>query len=220
MILPRRTIRFSATLVVGALLLSGCQNMSDRQVTQAQSTGGGAVLGAVLGAVFGGARGAAIGSAAGAALGLGAGTLVAQRKQQYASDERFFDAQIQQTQARNWQLAQYNENLRRQIAGYNREIAMLQNQVEAGNVDLAVASRTHDRLQASYADCSRMLADSRRELKAQEQVAEELHRTAGEQAVQTRQEDAQVAALSRHVSVLQQQVDTLASQGNQLQQFR
>jgi hypothetical protein len=220
MALHGRTFRLGAALVAGSLLLGGCQNMSDTQLTQAQGTFGGAGIGAAIGAMAGGGRGALIGSAIGALVGLTAGTAIAHRKQQYADAESFYEAQIHQTQTTNLQLARYNQDLSQQVAQYRRDVATLQTQIRAGNADYQAASRTQARIQASHAESAKMLEDSKKELELQRQVAEELRRTAGEQSSRTQRENEQVAALANHVSVLQQQVETMASQSNQLQQFR
>jgi predicted RNase H-like nuclease (RuvC/YqgF family) len=212
--------RLGAALIAGSLLLSGCENMSDSQKTQLQGAGGGAALGGIVGAIFGDAKGAAIGSALGAAVGYGVGSAVADRKQQYATAEKFYDAQIRQTQATNQQLARYNRDLGRQVAGYRQEIAKLQTQVRSGNAQYEEASRTHRRIEASYAESKKTLDQAEQELEVQKQVADEMKQSAGQYASRTQQENEQVAALASHVSVLQQQVETLASQSNQLQQFR
>ncbi len=174
--------------MAGAIMLSGCQNMSDTQTTQLQGAGGGALIGGVLGLVLGGAKGAAIGAAAGGALGLGVGSVVAERKRQYANAESFYDAQIQATRSRNRQLAQYNDGLARQIAEYRRDIASLRTQISAGSASNQVAIRTNERLQASYAQAKKMLADERHELDVQQRVAEEMRQSKGEQDARTQQE--------------------------------
>lgn len=220
MVLQGRTRSACVILMAGAIMLSGCQNMSDTQTTQLQGAGGGALIGGVLGLVLGGAKGAAIGAAAGGALGLGVGSVVAERKRQYANAESFYDAQIQATRSRNRQLAQYNDGLARQIAEYRRDIASLRTQISAGSASNQVAIRTNERLQASYAQAKKMLADERHELDVQQRVAEEMRQSKGEQDARTQQEKQQVAALSDHINALQDQVDTLASQSSQLQQFK
>jgi predicted RNase H-like nuclease (RuvC/YqgF family) len=215
-----RTGRLSTVLMAGSLLLGGCENMNDSQTTQLQAAGGGAVIGGIIGALLGDTEGAAIGSTLGAALGFGVGSAVADRKQQYATTEKFYDAQISQTRANNQQLAQYNRDLSRQVAGYRQEIAELQNQTWTSNVKYQTANRTQRQVEASYAESSKALEQAQEELEVQKQVAEDLRQSAGQYASRTRQENEQVAALASHVSVLQQQVETLASQSNQLQQFR
>jgi uncharacterized protein HemX len=220
MTVRRRTLRLCAISVAVAMLVGGCQNMNDTQRTQMEGAGGGVVAGAIIGAIFGGARGAALGAALGGTLGLGVGSVVAERKRHYADAENFYEAQIQLTQAKNSQLAQYNRDLSDRIAEYRHEIAVLQNQVRAGNADQLAASRTNAQIQATYAESKKMLDDAKRELSTQQEVAQELRRSKGEQASRTAQENEQVAALSSHIDALQQQVDTMASQSNQLQQFR
>lgn len=68
---PRRQLLVSATLLSAVLLITGCENMSDRQRGTAQGAGAGAVAGAVLGSVSGSnaGRGAVVGGALGAVAG-------------------------------------------------------------------------------------------------------------------------------------------------------
>ncbi len=68
---PRGPLWATATLLAAALLISGCENLSDRQRGTAQGAGAGAVAGAVLGGVSGGnaGRGAVLGGAVGAIAG-------------------------------------------------------------------------------------------------------------------------------------------------------
>ena len=68
---PRGQLWATATLLTAALLISGCENLSDRQRGTAQGAGAGAVAGAVLGGVSGGnaGRGAVLGGAVGAIAG-------------------------------------------------------------------------------------------------------------------------------------------------------
>lgn len=220
MVVQRRTAGFAAGLVAGSVLLGGCQSMGDGHVTRLQGTGAGAGLGAALGAIAGGESGALIGSAVGAAVGLGIGSLIAAGKQQYVDTEDYYEAQILRAQEKNRELALYNESLGRQIADYNREIASLHAQTRAGRADHQAARWTEERLQASYAECVRMLEEGKRELGAQQQVAARLRQASGGESDRMQRENVQIAALANHVGVLQQQVETMASQSNQLQQFR
>lgn len=220
MIVQPEPTKARAALLACAVLLGGCQGMSDSSMTQLQGTGAGAGLGALIGGLAGGNSGALIGAAIGGAAGLGLGSAVAYHKREYADAESVYDAQIRRTGEKNVELAQYNEALGQQIAEYHREIASLQAQMRAGKADYQAARRTEQRLQASYAECSRMLEDGRRVLAEQEQLRDAFRRSDSNESARLRRENAQIAALSNHVSVLQQQSETMASQGNQLQQFR
>ena len=65
-----RVSRLSVLVLSGAVLITGCESMSERERGTAQGAGAGAVAGAILGAGSGNAgRGAAIGGALGAVAG-------------------------------------------------------------------------------------------------------------------------------------------------------
>jgi hypothetical protein len=220
MILQWKGLHFCAVVAIGAFVLSGCQGMTDTQRTQAEGTAGGAAIGALLGGVLGGGKGAAFGAAAGGLSGLIAGVMVAQHKNQYATAENFYDTQIDQTRARNMQLASYNNDLNLQVGYYRQQIAMLETAVQTGNANLQSASDVQRQVAAKYAESSKMLEASEQDLEQQNEVVSALRRSAGDQAAVTRRETQEVAMLSDHVRVLQGQVQTLASQSSQLEQFR
>src|SRR5215475_9173201 len=96
-------------VMLSTALLAGCA--TDRERTQAEGTGTGAIVGAALGAglgaIFGGGKGAAIGAGAGAAAGaLGGyalGTHVANQKQNFARQEDYLDAVIASARQMNEQ---------------------------------------------------------------------------------------------------------------------
>jgi hypothetical protein len=213
--------RFSVAMLLGALLLSGCQNMGDTRTTQTQGAVGGAVAGALAGGLIGkSAAGALIGTAIGALLGFGAGSAIAENKEQYANTEAIYDAAIARTLENNRQMARYNDELSYEVSGYQMEINNLYTLAQSGSVDRDAAQRTHNLVLASYAGSSRTLAEAMDELKVQEQVALEMGRTGTADASRAQMQLEQVSALSGHIDVLRQQVETLASQSNQLQQFR
>lgn len=112
-------IKFTSLMLVMSLLFSSCATTKDGRVTQAQGTGGGAVLGALLGAALGAATGdynsiakyAAIGAAAGAVAGFAYGTNVAKKKASYAKQEDFLDFAIAQADKDNQVAVKKNQQL-------------------------------------------------------------------------------------------------------------
>ena len=82
-----------AVLVICAVL-SGCAGMSDQTRTRTEGTAVGAVIGGLVGLAIGDGEGAAIGALAGAGIGYLAGNEIAKRKKNYASTEKFLDAEI------------------------------------------------------------------------------------------------------------------------------
>ena len=79
-------------LIVGSLVLSGCETPNGQGSTTGQTVAEGAgigvLAGALGGALFGGKKGALFGAAVGGLLGAAAGGYVAHQKQQYATIEQ------------------------------------------------------------------------------------------------------------------------------------
>jgi hypothetical protein len=107
------------------LLLCACATTPDGQKTQAQGTGIGAVLGAIVGvAVTHDARGALIGGSVGGAGGYAYGTHVADKKAEYARREDILRASAKHAQ----QLSQYTERQNEYLTG---EVARIGQTVQA-----------------------------------------------------------------------------------------
>ena len=68
-------LKFSAIVLCGAMLFSGC-SMSNTAKGGLIGGGGGGALGALIGQLAGGGKGAAIGAAIGTTLGAGAGVII------------------------------------------------------------------------------------------------------------------------------------------------
>lgn len=117
----------SLCIVLLVSLLSGCASMSDRERTQAQGTGVGAVLGAVVGGVVGhqlGYRDAGIlvGAALGGAAGRAYGGHIASKKEEFASQEDYLDACLAEARKQYQEARAYNDKLYQDIARLNREL--------------------------------------------------------------------------------------------------
>lgn len=106
----KRLTLFTAVLLCGAILFSGCS--SNKWAAQNNKTKGGvlggtggAILGAGIGALAGKGKGAAIGAAVGGAVGTGAGILIGKKMdEQQAELEKIEGAQVEQvTDANNLQ---------------------------------------------------------------------------------------------------------------------
>ncbi|MCA1794334.1 MAG: glycine zipper 2TM domain-containing protein [Desulfobacteraceae bacterium] len=103
------------------LLIPGCAGMSDQNRTKTEGTAVGAVAGGLLGMLIGKEQGAAIGALAGAGVGYLVGNEVAKRKQAYASNEEFLDAEIAGTREFNVTAVAYNQKVSREIAALEKE---------------------------------------------------------------------------------------------------
>ncbi len=117
------TLKFTSLALVLSMLLSSCATTADGRLTQAQGTGGGAALGALLGVALAAATGnadaigqaAAIGAVTGAAAGFGYGTSVAKKKASYANQEDFLDYAIAQASQDHQKAVQRNNQLAAQV---------------------------------------------------------------------------------------------------------
>jgi hypothetical protein len=159
-----------SVLTILLLLFTGCattnqqgtskgedsKSTSDQKRTRTE----GAVLGGILGGVIGLAAGGshrAVGTLIGAAVGAGAGYLVgneiAKRKQNYASEEEFLDAEIESTEEFNRTAREYNQTLAAQIEELDRTSAELMSQYDAGLV-------SRDELESKQEEVRRELARS------------------------------------------------------------
>lgn len=78
----------SLSLLSGAMLLTGCNSMTNLGKGAAIGGGGGGALGAGIGALIGGGKGAGIGAAIGAAVGAGAGMLIGHKMDKQAAQLR------------------------------------------------------------------------------------------------------------------------------------
>jgi hypothetical protein len=193
-------------------LLPGCATMSDKNRTQAEGTGVGAVLGGLLGYAVGGGKGAAIGAAAGAGLGFLVGNEIAKRKQAYATTEEFLDAEISNTKEYNKTAIAYNAKLSKDVATLEKQSKTLRAQYDKGTVDKKVLAAKSDELQKKI-DASKKLENTlAKELDVQTAILadEKKARPAGDQYV---------ARLEKEVNTLQKNLDKLRDGSTQLAQI-
>lgn len=74
-----RKIQFTALLLCGGLLLSGCGTLNNTAKVGIAGGGAGATAGAVIGGLIGKGKGAGIGAAIGAAVGAGTGVIIGRK---------------------------------------------------------------------------------------------------------------------------------------------
>ena len=213
-------------LAVVALLISGCAttnqqgnaqatsagSSSDQKRTRVEGAGIGALVGGVLGYALGG-KNKTTGVLIGAALGAGAGYLVgnevAKRKQKYASEEEFLDAEIQNATAFNRVARDYNEGLRVQIAELDRASMELKSQYNAGA--------------ASQQDLKNKRAEVRSELARSEKFYDQLKKEYDikmavyqEQQKKRPQDDAYLVKLEKETLELRNNLEQLSAKSKQL----
>lgn len=93
-----KTIRFTALLLSGALLLAGCGTTMNNTAKGGVIGGGsGAAAGAIIGGLIGKGKGAAIGAAIGAAVGTGTGVVIGRKMDKKAAEAAKIEgAQVEQ----------------------------------------------------------------------------------------------------------------------------
>jgi hypothetical protein len=201
-------------VMLSTALLAGCA--TDKERTQAEGTGAGALLGAALGAglgaLAGGGRGAAIGAGAGAAVGaLGGyalGTHVANQKQKFAKEEDYLDAVIVSAQQMNDQTQQYNASLRDEVNALDRTTASLVQQYNQKAAAKVALQKEEKRLAAKISEAQGQLQKVGRELEIQRRV---LTQERGQAPDRLKKLQTQVTELERNKAELEQQINRLAS---------
>lgn len=90
-------------MVAAAMLLTGCNSMTNTGKGALIGGGSGAAVGAGIGALIGGGKGAGIGAAIGTAVGAGAGTLIGNRmdKQKKELEKSLANAEVETVQDQN-----------------------------------------------------------------------------------------------------------------------
>ncbi len=113
------------------ICLSGCANIQNDQTrTTTEGAVVGTAVGAGVGAIIGrfagsAALGAAIGGAIGLAVGTAYGSHVASKKAEYASQEAWLDACIEDAQNKNTELVAYNTQLKEDVSALDTQISQL-----------------------------------------------------------------------------------------------
>jgi uncharacterized protein YcfJ len=99
--------------------------------TKAEGAVAGAAVGALVGALVSDdkGKGALIGGVVGAAAGFAAGSYVAGRKEEYANDEEYLNAAIEEATRYNQEARQRNGTLEKVIAATEAEINVLKNKI-------------------------------------------------------------------------------------------
>jgi hypothetical protein len=213
-------------LAVVGLLVSGCATTSQQGNTQATSAGSssdqkrtrvegagiGALVGGVLGYALGGknkAKGALIGAALGAGAGYLVGNEVAKRKQKYASEEEFLDAEIQNATEFNRVARDYNERLRVQIAELDEASMALKSKYKAGAASQQDLENKRAEVQTELARSEKFYDQLKKEYDIKMAVYQE-------QQKKRPQDDAYLAKLEKEVLELKNNLEQLSAESKQL----
>jgi len=207
-----RLMKGMVVIVLVLALLPGCATMSDQTRTKAEGTGVGAVVGGLLGFAIGGGRGAAVGAALGAGAGFLVGNEIAKRKQAYANNEDFLDAEIANTREYNKTALAYNAKLSKDVAALDKESKALRAKYDKGKVDKKALEAKSDALQKKIDDSKKLENNLAKELEVQTAILadEKKTRPAGDQYI---------ARLEKEVAALQKNLDKLREGSSQLAQI-
>ena len=186
------------------------QSDADRTKTE------GAVFGAVLGGLIGLATGDRKGAVIGAALGAGAGYLVgneiAQRKQAYATDEAFLDAEIARTAEFNETARAYNQRLHKEIAEIEKESTALRARYDSGKSNRQQLLAKQDELEQKLAKSREFQSTLQQEFDINSEVLAQERRS-------RQQSDPYLVRLERENRDLKAQIDQLRLESEQLAQI-
>lgn len=216
-------IRRLSTALVLLMLVSGCTTVQRQAALVGGVVGGAAGLTAGL-ILEGGKPGkttaalAAGGAAAGAAIGWALGREVDKRKAKYASEEAFYDAQIQQTRDLNDKLTEGNVDLAKLIDQDDQTLQELRAGIDAGTKDVDRMRGLKSTLDERLASGKKSLKQAQDELGVQQDALADLKQknNEGDQimiALQTEVDrlQSQVNELNSHVDAIARQDDLLAS---------
>ena len=207
-----RLMKGIVIIVLVLALLPGCATMSDQTRTKAEGTGVGAVLGGLLGYAIGGGRGAAVGAALGAGAGFLVGNEIAKRKQAYANNEDFLDAEIANTKEYNKTALAYNAKLSKDVATLDKESKALRAKYDKGKVDKKALAAKSDALQKKIDDSKKLEKNLAKELEVQTAIL-------AEEKKSRPADDKYIVRLEKEVAALQKNLDKLREGSSQLAQI-
>lgn len=192
---------------------SGGSTQSDASRTKSEGAMFGAVLGGLLGLAAGDdGKDVAIGAALGAGVGYLVGNEVAQRKQAYATNEEFLDAEISRTAEFNQTARAYNQRLQAEIVALDKETNTLRAEYRSGKA-------TRSQLLAKKKDLGQRIAKNQ-EFESTLQKEYEINTEVLAQERQTRKaNDPYITKLEKENRDLKVQIDQLRSDSEQLAQI-
>ncbi|MGI9500469.1 MAG: YMGG-like glycine zipper-containing protein, partial [Geminicoccaceae bacterium] len=143
-------------------------------VTRAQGAGAGAALGAGLGALVGGdSEDIVIGAAVGGLAGLAVGETVARKKADYVTTEDMIVHERRIVAEKADRIGDYNVSLRQHLGRLNRDIAMLEAEVDRGSAEHAEKRRLRQRAEADLDQARQRFAEVSQEIEISRRAYDE-----------------------------------------------
>lgn len=205
-------------IAVITVVLGGCGSnpsqdgsgaSSDQTRTRVEGTAAGALIGGLLGYAIGGKKGMAIGGLVGGGTGFVVGNEIAKRKAQYASEEDFLDAEIASAQEFNRSTAQYNNQLRGEIAQLRQEADLLESRYRAGLVSRDTLNERRQVVQTRISRTDKIYNTLKNEYDVKVAVYDE-QRQQGSDTQRVKQLQTEIAGLKTNLDQLQTQSVQLA----------
>lgn len=213
----------STTLIVAVVGLSGCatspsgengSTSTDTQRTEQEGALFGAVVGGLLGAALGDdnrGQAALIGALIGAGVGYAVANEVAERKEQYATEEDFLDAEVSSAQDLNFTAGQLNANLQQDIDRLEVQTLALRTEYDAGRVAQSRLQSEREAVKSKIASTDSVLDDLSKEHEIKVAIYEEQLQKRGVDDVQVEQLEHEIALLKENIDELNQHSQQLAS---------
>lgn len=204
-------------MLLAALVLSGCANMSDGTRTKTEATalgaGGGALLGGLIGALAGGSDAAWVGAAVGAGVGGIAGYVygshVAREKAKYASQEDWLDACIDSAEKVNRENRAYNAALEKEVRTLAAETDTLAAVYARKKVRKSALTREKKKIDAKLAEAEKTLKRSHFELENQKVALTDARKSG--KSRQAGELDREISELKATIAELEGHTESLAS---------
>ncbi len=226
--MTRSMVKSPSITLLAALLTVGCQSnpsqsddsgysstsSSEEDASRTRTEGAvfGAVIGGLLGAAIGDSEGALIGAAVGAGAGYLIGDEIAERKQNYAREEDFLDAEIASARQYNAATAKYNNKMRGEIAQLDKRTRLLESRYKAGLASRNELERERGNVQQQIASANKVHENVKKEYEIKVAVLQEQKQKRGAGSPYVQQ-------LQREITELKANMDRLEAQSVQLAQL-
>jgi hypothetical protein len=195
--------RTVAVLCAAAIVLAGCQNMSQ----QGCLVGGAIGAGAATAAGGNDGRNALVGFLVGCVLGSNYAQWVQQEKRKYANAQAFYDAQLEATRYYNGQIERYNEAMAAEIVRLDQESAELETQYRAGQKKRRDLDNQRKVLSARKAEVDKGVSEAEDRRKQRQAVLDDMRKYGG---------DPGVAVLAGEIDRLEKAILSLRGQSTAL----
>lgn len=195
---------------------------SRQQGTLSQTTLEGCAVGGIAGFLasqFKDAENPLLYISIGTLVGCTTGELLNQRRQQYAADADFYDAQIAASKENNSSLCKLNEELEFETQRNKEKIRELKRLQSQKTEQKKVAELELERSRANADIAEKNLAMAKKEINAQQAVLKEMRQEPEENSARIKELKKEIASMRQHVDELSKLVDQMNTQRDAIGQF-